>query len=138
MCVDATNERYFAQRVRKDLATELPVELVIGSQTIEVPGEPAPITMKQYLGGQLVGELDDNHLWLPPERYVREDWRLVKKEKGQFVCEPDVDGKHGDTFDATKLGIRALKSSAGAILDTAGIRVGPSRAVPSFTPRRLA
>jgi hypothetical protein len=44
-------------------------------------------------------ELDDNHLWLPSERYVREDWRLVKKEKGQFVCEPDSDGRHGDTFD---------------------------------------
>lgn len=142
LCVDATNERYFAQSVRKALAGELPVELVIGSETIEVPGQPEPITMKQYLGGLLVSELDDNHLTLPPERYLREDWRLVKKEKGQFVCDPDVDGKHGDTFDGTKLAKRALVSTGGAIVDPSGIRVGgnaagPIKVTPRFLPNRL-
>ena len=112
LAIDATSERYFAQALRRDLVALVPVELVIASETIERPGEPEPITMKQYLGGQLVGELDDNHLWLPPERYIREDWRLVKKEKGSFVCEPDVDGKHGDTFDAAKLALRALVQQA--------------------------
>jgi hypothetical protein len=114
LAIDATNERYFAQSVRKELAAELPVELVIGSETIELPGQPEPITMKQYLGGMLVAELDDNHLWLPPERYIREDWRMVKKEKGQFVCIPDADGRHGDTFDGAKLARHALKSTGGA------------------------
>ncbi|MGD0650268.1 MAG: hypothetical protein ABSA97_03860 [Verrucomicrobiia bacterium] len=117
LCVDATNERYWAQGLRRKLSALLPVELVVASETIERPGEPEPMTMKQYLGGQLVGELDDNHLWLPPERYFREDWRLVKKEKGQFVCKPDVDGKHGDTFDASKLGLRALNSGNGGLTD---------------------
>ena len=106
--VDATNERYWCQGLRRKLYGLVPVELVVASETIERPGEPEPITMKQYLGGQLVGELDDNHLWLPPERYIREDFRLVKKERGAFVCEPDVDGKHGDTFDSSKLGLHAL------------------------------
>ena len=110
--VDATNERYFATSVRKALAAELPVELIIGSETIERPGQE-PMTMKQWLGSLLVGELDDNHLWLPPERYVKDDFRLVKKEKGNFVCVPDVDGKHGDTFDGTKLGIWSLLSGQG-------------------------
>lgn len=120
LCVDATNERYFAMSVRKELAGIVPVELVIGSETIQVPGQEEPITMKQYLGGELVAELDDNHLWLPPERYLREDWRLVKKDRGQFVCTPDSDGRHGDTFDGTKLGRHALKSSGGAFtLETA-------------------
>lgn len=109
LCIDATNERYFATMMRKALAAEVPVELVIASETIEVPGGEEPITMKQYLGGQLVGELDDNHLTLPPERYVKEDFRLVKKERGQFVCEPDAEGRHGDTFDGTKNALRALK-----------------------------
>lgn len=113
LALDATSERYFAQALRRDLAALIPVELVIASETIQRPGEPEPITMKQYLGGLLVGELDDNHLWLPPERYIREDWRLVKKEKGAFVCEPDVDGKHGDTFDASKLGVHALSRIGG-------------------------
>lgn len=68
LCVDATNERYWAQGLRRKLSALLPVELVVASETIERPGEPEPMTMKQFLGGQLVGELDDNHLWLPPER----------------------------------------------------------------------
>lgn len=59
LCIDATNERYFSQTVRRELGARIPVELVIGSETIDVPGEPAPITMKQYLGGQLVAELHD-------------------------------------------------------------------------------
>lgn len=139
LCVDATNERYFAQRVRKELAAEVPVELVIGSETIEVPGQPEPITLKQFLGGMLVADLDDNRLTLPPEMYLREDWRLVKKEKGQFVCEPDSNGRHGDTFDATKLARRALTSTGGAITAEilAGIRLGGATNHARFTPRQL-
>ncbi len=108
LCIDATNERYWATDLRKALAAELPVELVIASETIERPGQPEPITLKQFLGGQLVGELNDNHLWLPPERYLKDDFRLVKKERGNFVCEPAPDGKHGDTFDACKLALHAI------------------------------
>jgi hypothetical protein len=114
LCVDGTNERYFAARVKKDLADLVQVEVVIASETIELPGQE-PMTMKQYLGGLLVGELDDNHLLLPPDRYVREDWRMVRKEKGEFVCEPNGNGAHGDTFDGTKLGNRALSSGGGGV-----------------------
>ncbi len=139
LCVDATNERYFAQRVRKELAALVPVELVIGSETTEVPGQPEPMTMKQFLGSRLVGDLDDNRLTLPPERYLREDWRLVRKEKGQFVCEPDANGRHGDTFDGTKLGRHALKSTQGAMESVAGIRMGSHRRGGRvFRPRRLS
>lgn len=144
LCVDATNERYFAQTVRKELGGKVPVELVIGSETIEVPGQDEPITMKQFLGGELVAELDDNHLTLPPERYLREDWRLVRKEKGQFVCEPDSSGRHGDSFDSTKLALRALRSTAGALTSTTGIYMGGgvggrrTAHLPKFQPRRLA
>lgn len=134
LCIDATNERYFAQTVRKELGALVPVELVIGSETIDVPGAPAPMTMKQYLGGKLVGELDDNHLTLPPERYLREDWRLVRKERGQFVCEPDGSGRHGDTFDSTKLALWALQSSSGALTSMAGIAIG-GNAGARFEPR---
>jgi len=140
LCVDGTNERYFAQRIRKEMGGLLPVELVVASETVELPGQPEPITRKQHLGGILVADLDDNHLTLPPERYVRDDFRLVKKEKGQFVCEPDGDGKHGDTFDATKLARYALLSQAGGLLSTDGIFIGGAQASSRarFQPRRLA
>lgn len=120
LAVDATGERLWAQGLRRKLGALCPVDLVIASETIELPGEPEKITMKQYQGGLVVGELDDNHLWLPPERYIKEDFRLVKKEKGQFVCEPDVDGKHGDTFDAVKQTIWKLLKASGAITSTKG------------------
>jgi len=32
------------------------------------------MTMKAFLGAQLVGEIDDNHFTLPPERYLKEDF----------------------------------------------------------------
>lgn len=112
LCVDGTNERYFASRLRKSLRALLPVEIVVGSETVEKPGYQ-PMTSKQYLGSMLIGELDDNHLTLPPERYVREDWRLEKKERGALVCDPDIDGKHGDTFDAAKLAVHAVRSGVG-------------------------
>lgn len=123
LCVDATGERYFAASVRTALGDLLTVELVVASERIEVPGAE-PMTLKQHLGGLLVGEIDDNHLLLPPERYVKEDFRLVKKERGEFVCEPDVNGRHGDTFDSTKLANYALSSSG--IFVAAGVDVRAS------------
>jgi len=113
-----TNERYFAQRVRKELGAMVPVECVVASETIERPGAN-PMTMKQFMAGCWLAELDDNHLLLPPEQSVREDWRLVKKEKGQPVCEPDANGKHGDTFDSAKQSVYALMPSGIATMPVA-------------------
>lgn len=112
LAVDATSEKYFAASLKKELRADLPVMLIVGSETVERPGYE-PMNFKQFLGSQLVGELDDNHLTLPPERALREDFRLVKKERGQFVCEPDVMGRHGDKFDATKLALHALLNGSG-------------------------
>jgi hypothetical protein len=63
---------------------------------------------------QYVDILDDNSLTLPPQAYVRMDHRLVKKEKGKFVCVASPEGWHGDTFDANKLAIHALKGIGSA------------------------
>lgn len=121
LAIDATNERYFARDVHDQLLDLIPVEAVVGSETVKRSGYE-PMTWKQFLGSRLIGELDDNHLTLPPERYIREDWRLVKKERGAIVCEPDVDGKHGDTFDAAKLAIHALQTGGPA--EAAASQVG--------------
>lgn len=112
ICIDATSERYFAADLKKHLTAIAPVELVVASSTIERPGHE-PMSTKTWQGSLLVGELEDNHVTLPPERYLREDFRLVKKEKGLFVCEPDVNGRHGDTFDAAKQGLYGLIGSGG-------------------------
>lgn len=109
MNIDATNERYWAASTRDRLRSNLPVGLVVGSEAHEAPGVER-MTKKQFLGSRLISVLDDNKLTLPPDRYIRDDFRLVKKDRGLLVCDPDIDGKHGDTFDAVKLAIAALSS----------------------------
>jgi hypothetical protein len=108
LSIDATNERYFAAAIRASLQSIIPVELIVGSEAVERPGQE-PMNWKQFLGSQWVGELEDNHVWLPPERYVKEDFRLVKKDRGSFTCDPDEYGRHGDTFDSCKLADHSLE-----------------------------
>lgn len=124
---DFTSEKYFGERIKKRLRALVPVENVVASETIERPGGEK-VTMKQYLGSQYVAELEDNHLTLPPERYVREDHRLPKREKGSFICEADAQGRHGDTFDSSKLGIHALisRGDAHAVAAAVGSYAGGS------------
>lgn len=137
MAVDATNERYFATEVQRELAPLVPVELVVSSETVDQPGGE-PITKKALLGNRYVQELDDNHLTLPPERYLRDDHRLVKRDRGSFATDTGPNGEHGDTFDSHKLALHALVSNEGAIESTEGIRV-PASAVPRprYMPPRL-
>lgn len=111
LSIDATNERYFASSLRTSLQSVIPVDLIVGSEAVDRPGQE-PMNWKQFLGSQWVGELEDNHVWLPPERYVKEDFRLVKRDRGSFACEPDEYGRHGDTFDACKLGDHSLEQKA--------------------------
>lgn len=112
MCIDATNERYYCTDLRKQLSGVVPVDLVIASETVDQPGGEK-ITLKALLGNEYVAVLEDNKLTLPPQRYVKVDHRLVKRERGTFVCEPGPNGEHGDTFDGNKLALRALKAKGG-------------------------
>ncbi len=141
MAVDATNERYFAVRVQRELAALVPVELVVASETVEQPGSE-PITKKALLGNQLAAEINDNRATLPPEKYIKEDFRRVKRDRGSFACELGPNGEHGDTFDSQKLSLHALRSNMdGAITDEtiSQMRVGfqPSGRMGVFQPRRI-
>lgn len=123
LCVDATNERYFAVGIQRKFRAKVPVVLVIGSETIQRPGMEEPMTMKQFLGSMLVSEIDDNHATLPPERYLRDDFRLVKRDRGSFNASLGPEGQHGDTFDAHKLALWALKRR-GADAQATAMQVG--------------
>lgn len=133
--IDATNERYFSESLRVSLRALLPVHLIVGSETAKRTGHET-MNMKQLSGSRLVGELDDNHLTLPPERYIRDDWRLVKKDRGALVCDPDVDGKHGDTFDAAKLAINAVIAGGPVEISAAPVSVVSASFSPSFQDNR--
>lgn len=142
LCQDATSEKYHCANVRKELGALVTVEDLVGSETIELPGKE-PMTMKAYLGNKFIGELDDNHVTLAPERYIKEDFRLVKRDRGSFITDISPSGQHGDTFDSHKNASHALDSNSGGAISAetlARIRTGPARyrIVRHFTPRRLA
>ena len=111
---DATGQQLFCKDVARDLAGLAPVENIIMSETVELPGYDTPVTKKTYFSDLYVAKFNDNRISAPPERYYREDHRLPKKLKGLYVCEPQADGKHGDTFDSGKIASHMLKSSGGA------------------------
>jgi hypothetical protein len=132
LAIDATSERYYAAQLQAELAPLIPVELVVSSETVEQPGGEK-ITEKALLGNQYVGELDDNHLTLAPERYLRDDHRLVRRDRGSFDTALGPNGEHGDTFDSHKLALHALTSNAGALESVAGIRLP----TPQYRPPAL-
>lgn len=138
---DATGQQLFCKDVAADLAGLVPVENIVMSETIELPGYDTPVTKKTYFSDQYVSRFNDNRITAPPERYYREDHRLPKKIKGLYVCDPQPDGKHGDTFDSGKIASAMQRSSAGALTAEVvkQIRLGSNISrMPRFQPRRLA
>jgi hypothetical protein len=128
LVVDATNERFYARQVRDELSRFCSVELVVSSENITVGTVEMPV--KTYLGNLVVNALDDGKLVLPPDRVVRQDFRLVRKVRGRFDNEVDGSGNHGDTFDSTKLALHGwLTPAAGAFTAETlqQVRVGSAR-----------
>lgn len=110
--LDATSERYFAAQVKREFTRYCPVQLVVSSEKLRHNGQD--MLYKQYTGNLVIDALEDNALAIPPQRWVKEDFRLVKRLKGTFDNETDTAGNHGDTFDATKLALLGLVSTTGA------------------------
>ncbi len=111
LCIDSTSERFFAAALKRTFAPLVPVDLVISSESTEYLGEK--MTFKQYLGNLLINTLEDGHLSLPDEPWVRNDFRQVQRVKGSFHADPDESGNHADAFDAVKLSLHALVRSSG-------------------------
>ncbi|WP_414664864.1 hypothetical protein [Horticoccus sp. 23ND18S-11] len=111
LCVDASNERFFAANLRKHFAGKVVVVPVINSENTEYRG--LKMNHKQYLGSQLVDHFDDGYCPIPEADWLCADMRLVKKIGDTFDAEVDENGNHGDTFDAKKLALHALVSKGG-------------------------
>jgi hypothetical protein len=127
LCIDASNERLAAEETADDLAGKVPTELVVAGMTVQPqpPGyDDQPVNYKTLTGDIYATAVNENQYALPPDEYIKVDQRLPMKDQGRFVCDPDSDGRHGDTFDSGKLSERAVTSSGGAITTMAGIKVG--------------
>ena len=138
LCIDASNETYFADETKDEFAVLIPTMLVKGGTSIEPPGYKEPTNMKTYLGDLYAAAFNDNHYTVPPEIYFKEDHRLMIKDRGIYNAVPQPDGKHGDTFDSGKLAEWALVNSAGAIVTPDGIRTGGGPGGQPWLPRLSA
>jgi hypothetical protein len=135
LCIDASNERYFAEETRDELRAFIPVELVIaGSGVDPLPaGYREAINYKTYLGDLYSAAVNDNRYSLPSDEYIKFDHRLPVKDRGQYKTDPDPStGAHGDTFDSGKLAEWALAS--GNPITGTSVQVTPSERMD----RRLA
>lgn len=106
VCIDATSERFWAAETKAALEPATHVELIVNSERTEHLGES--MTMKTYLGNIIVNAIDDRTVALPPDKAVKDDFRLVRRMKGGFDNQLDNAGHHGDTFDATKNALHGL------------------------------
>ncbi|MBI4623702.1 MAG: hypothetical protein HY736_10870 [Verrucomicrobia bacterium] len=111
LCIDATNEKFFAATVKSHFAGRVVVVPVVNSVSTEYRG--LKMNFKQYLGGQLVDYFDDGYCPIPEADWLCNDMRLVKKIGDTFDSEVDEHGNHGDTFDAKKLALHALLKGGG-------------------------
>ena len=90
------------------------------------------INYKTWLGDLEVANVNEGRLALPPDDYVKADYRLIMKDGGRFLCVPDAaSGAHGDTFDSGKLAeLALLAGNPGKI-----IRPESTRAQSGYTRR---
>jgi len=126
LCIDATSEQYFARSVADAMAGEIPVELVDARNLVEPcpPGYARTPTHKTLLGDLYCAAVNENRYGLPGAAYLKDDHRLVLKVAGAYQCDPQPDGRHGDTFDSGKLAEWGLTAHLGAIADPSTIRIG--------------
>lgn len=132
--VDATNERFFATDLRTRLAGVVAVRLIIASENTLQAGQE--VKMKTALGNRLVAALEDGRLALPQARWVKDDLRLVRKEKGLFVNDTDSAGNHGDAFDAIKLALNVLATGGPCFSEVVQLPGSDTRAWMATHARR--
>lgn len=115
LCIDASNERYFAEETADELGDLLPCELVIASVAVQPPGYDEKTNFKTWLGDMYSAAVNENKYALPSAEYVKQDHRLPVKDKGRYDCVPNMAGMHGDTFDSGKLAEYALSAPGAAM-----------------------
>jgi hypothetical protein len=129
LSLDATSERYWCAEVKEELELLVNVELVVNSETTEYLSEK--LKVKTYLGNLGVNALDDRAAAIPAHHAVKDDFRLVVREKGGFNNRLDsVTGRHGDLFDSFKLSLHSL-NLGDAKTEAAGVPVGKGADLPT-------
>ncbi len=109
--IDATNERFFAADLARELAGRTVVDQIVSSENTTHRGEE--MKWKLYLGNLLVNAIEGGELLLPNEQWIRDHIRQVFREKGTFDANVNERGDHADLFDGLKLALHGQKVSGG-------------------------
>ena len=133
LCIDATNERFFAVDLRREFAGKVPVELIINSEKTTYGGEE--MLWKAYLANLFINTIDDGYLALPPGKWLQTDIRQTIKDRGTFVCDVLEDGGHGDCHRALENMLHGLVAKGGPV-EASPLPVGSYRAGRGVDPRR--
>lgn len=104
LTVDASNEVFFAKRIKTIVGKLIPVRLMRGNQKVSLSGEE--MDAKTLCGNLLVNHMESARVPIPNHPYVENDFGRVTKAGGRFTCSVGPNGEHGDTFDATKLALQ--------------------------------
>lgn len=99
--IDGSNERFFAQRLKKKFMLQCSIRIVAGNEKLAHGVEE--FDAKTLLGSLYVNAYTDGFIAVPAGTWIKDDRRLVKRDKGRFDCDLGRMGEHGDTFDAGKL-----------------------------------
>lgn len=131
LCVDASNERFFAQRVQGQFTKYCPVALVVMGENLEWKGEE--LSYKDVLTNLYLNTYDDALMRTPNARWLEEDRRLLKKRKGTFDADETADGKHADSFTSGMLARWALEGRGRAELTAVAVGqgIGATKGVPA-------
>ena len=113
LSLDASNETFFCKRLRKNLSKYCPVSLIKGGENLKYEGEEMP--SKILLGNLYINAIEDGVLCLPAGEFIRDDHRLVSKDRGSFTTATNNAGQHGDTFDSGKLALWSLLTKSGKV-----------------------
>jgi hypothetical protein len=73
LCIDASNERLFAEETRDELSNYLPVELVISGSTVDPSpaGYREKINYKTWLGDMYCAAVNDGRYAMPSAEYLK-------------------------------------------------------------------
>jgi len=117
LCIDASNEVFFAQSVRAMLRGRVQAHLIKGGEAIDWKG--ARYNFKTLLGSLYVNAFEDGFMALARAEWLLEDHRLVVREAGSFRAPVGEDGAHADTFDAGRLALWGHERKGGPMTATA-------------------
>jgi len=102
------------------------------------PTDTALVT--ELMATDMLGMFEDRAIRIPREQELRDALRKPQKivtASGVRIAAESDEAGHADEFWAIALMQRRMKSPAGVITDTTGVRMGGQRNTPRFKPRRL-